>query len=159
MELIIKISDELFNIFKKHGIDAFNYFNEYDKDQIAIAIAHSIHYNPTGDCISREALKEKIDKKALDLANGGMIFVKSINHIIDNAPPVPLPDFKAGYKQAILDGKTNFSRPQGEWIFKTKSTFPQYQPDEFECSSCKQVSTQKYNFCPYCGADMRGCKG
>ena len=33
-----------------------------------------------------------------------------------NAPTVPLSDFKEGYKQAILDGKTNFSRPQGEWI-------------------------------------------
>lgn len=47
-------------------------------------------------------------------------------------------------------------RPQAEWICKTKSTFPQYQPDEFECSSCKQVSTQKYSFCPYCSADMGG---
>ena len=33
-----------------------------------------------------------------------------------NAPTIPLPDFKEGYKQAILDGKTNFSRPQGKWI-------------------------------------------
>lgn len=31
---------------------------------------------------------------------------------VDNAPTIPLPDFKEGYKQAILDGKTNFSRPQ-----------------------------------------------
>lgn len=36
--------------------------------------------------------------------------------VINNAPTVPLPDFKDGYKQAIRDGKTNFSRPQGEWI-------------------------------------------
>ena len=34
--------------------------------------------------------------------------------LINNAPTVPLPDFKAGYKQAIIDGKTNYSRPQGE---------------------------------------------
>lgn len=40
--------------------------------------------------------------------------IKEINEIIDNAPTVELPDFKEGYKQAILDGKTNFSRPQGE---------------------------------------------
>lgn len=33
---------------------------------------------------------------------------------INNAPTVPLPDFKEGYKQAIIDGKTNFSRPQGD---------------------------------------------
>ena len=40
----------------------------------------------------------------------------AIKEIIDNAPTVPLPDFKEGYKQAILDGKTNYSRPEGEWI-------------------------------------------
>jgi hypothetical protein len=28
---------------------------------------------------------------------------------IDNAPSVSLPDFKEGYKQAIIDGKTNFA--------------------------------------------------
>lgn len=38
--------------------------------------------------------------------------------IVDNALAVPLPDFKEGYKQAILDGKTNFSRPQDEWVRK-----------------------------------------
>ena len=31
-----------------------------------------------------------------------------------NAPTVPLPDFKEGYKQAIIDGETNFSRQQGD---------------------------------------------
>ena len=59
---------------------------------------------------------------------------------------------------AEIDSAKTIARPQAEWVCKTKSTFPQYQPDEFECSSCKQVSTQKYNFCPYCGADMRGNK-
>lgn len=60
--------------------------------------------------------------------------------------------------KAEIDSAKTIARPQAEWICKTKSTFPQYQPDEFECSSCKQVSTQKYNFCPYCGAGMRGDK-
>ena len=59
---------------------------------------------------------------------------------------------------AEIDSAKTIARLQAEWVCKTKSTFPQYQPDEFECSSCKQVSTQKYNFCPYCGAGMRGDK-
>lgn len=37
-----------------------------------------------------------------------------ILHDIDNAPTVPLPDFKEGYKQAILDDKTNFRKKRGE---------------------------------------------
>lgn len=36
--------------------------------------------------------------------------------ITDNAPTVSLPDFKEGYKQAIIDGKTNYSRPESGWI-------------------------------------------
>lgn len=42
-------------------------------------------------------------------------FICEVIMTIDNAPTVPLPDFKEGYKQAIIDGKTNFSRPQGEF--------------------------------------------
>lgn len=34
----------------------------------------------------------------------------AIDTIMENEPSVPLPDFKEGYKQAIIDGKTNFSR-------------------------------------------------
>lgn len=33
-----------------------------------------------------------------------------IEDAIDNAPTIPLPDYKEGYKQAILDGKTNYMR-------------------------------------------------
>ena len=69
---------------------------------------------------------------------------------IDNAPTVPQPDFKAGYKQAIIDGKTNFSRLQGEWI----NTSP--YDTEGECSVCCYLSNKCYNFCPNCGARMRG---
>ena len=38
--------------------------------------------------IDANALKEAMDKKALDLANGGMIFIESIKHIIDNAQTI-----------------------------------------------------------------------
>ena len=65
-------------------------------------------------------------------------------------PTVPLPDFKEGYKQAIIDGKTNFSRQKGEWVIGETGT------NNF-CSVCKEfVLSTHYNFCPNCGADMRG---
>ena len=74
----------------------------------------------------------------------------SIYDIIDNAPTVPLPDFKEGYKQAIRDGKTNFSRPQGEWI-------------DGYCSVCGASGLcdgwgidVESSFCPRCGAKMKG---
>ena len=39
-------------------------------------------------------------------------------------------------------------RPNGGW----KS----YEIDVNECSECGYLSIFKYNFCPVCGADMRG---
>lgn len=40
--------------------------------------------------------------------------------------------------------------PQGEWI----NTSP--YDDKGECSLCCYLSKKYYNFCPNCGADMRG---
>lgn len=41
MKIVIDISDEIFDIFQKHDIMAFDYLDEYSKDKIAIAIAKS----------------------------------------------------------------------------------------------------------------------
>lgn len=69
----------------------------------------------------------------------------------------PLPDFKAGYKQAILDGKANYSRPQGKWIFKP--TWDGIHKSR-TCDKCGYhevvFPNEADNFCPNCGADMRG---
>lgn len=72
-----------------------------------------------GDLISRKALLNAIEKERHFLLSRGQsgaehILVHHCLRIIDDAPTVPLPDFKEGYKQAIKDGKTNFSRQQGE---------------------------------------------
>ena len=85
---------------------------------------------PQGDLISREALRKSLEelKKSpwycehRDTIDGiasrqaQKETLQIVENIIDNAPTVPLPDFKEGYKQAIIDGKTNFSRPQGEYV-------------------------------------------
>ena len=74
------------------------------------------------DLISREALKKAIaefHQKENDRLHNPLwesIGLNALNMIIDYAPTIPLPDFKEGYKQAILDGKTNYSRQPGEWI-------------------------------------------
>lgn len=46
-------------------------------------------------------------------------------------------------------------RPQGEWITGGKDVTGQYFYDEFICNQCFAVETDKSNFCPKCGADMR----
>lgn len=73
---------------------------------------------------------------------------ESVCELIDNAPTIPLPDFKEGYKQAIIDGKTNFSRPQGEWN--------EIQAGMFACPFCGARPHKDFkNFCAKCGADMK----
>lgn len=65
--------------------------------------------------------------------------------------------YKEGYEQAILDGKTNFSRPKGEWIR------PKSWEDEYKgvvCSNCgKKFDIIEWSpemfFCYNCGSDMR----
>lgn len=141
MKLIIDIDESLYNRVKEK-IVALS-----DIPVLCKAVDDSTPYNPSGDYISREDLKKALDKKALDLANGGMIFIESINRIIDNAQAIPLPNeqtaWEQGYEAGLAQGK---HRPQGEW-------------SEFEggyrCSNCDDIEVYTPNFCPNCGADMQ----
>lgn len=65
---------------------------------------------------------------------------------INNAPTVPLPDFKEGYKQAIIDGKTNFSRPKAQWIRSGS--------EKFYCSNCDNLRDVHDYYCEHCGSEM-----
>ena len=102
-----------------------------------------------------------------DVLSGLYIYLQEnkedIARAIDNAPTLPLPDFKEGYKQAIKDGKTNFSRPQGEWL-----TFPTNH-SIIQCPECTALINNlrvdvfkdkvgKMNYCPNCGAKMENEK-
>lgn len=84
-------------------------------------------------------------------------FYDKLIEVIDNAPSVF--DDKAysdGYTQGTCDCEHSHKIPKGDWICVTKSTFPQYQPDEYKCSNCNKLCHIKYYYCPFCGADMRG---
>ena len=58
-----------------------------------------------------------------------------------------------GLAKQIIDNLPCEDRPKGEWL----ETFYDY-----ECSNCHIIRakgrTGKYDFCPGCGADMRGGK-
>ena len=167
MKQIIDIPDELFSIFKKHGITAFDYVNEYDKDQIAIAITHGVPYNPSGDCISREAVRSKIWKERVEKDEGcNSEYIRGLKTavgFIDNAQAVNT-DVVAdnvikaheniGYEQGFNDGYAKCvednDRPKGEWIDDS--------PTSWKCSCCGYGVNRWNNtpFCPNCGASMKG---
>ena len=116
------------------------------------------------DLISRSALKKAFEDTVC-IEPMPYAFVKQI---IDNAPTADdwhkFSDelwknaYKEGYKQAIIDRKTNFSRPTGEWkVYGRQGEIPITD----YCTNCKYEMRwykNKYNFCPNCGADMRGEK-
>ena len=54
--------------------------------------------------------------------------------------------YNAGYRK----------QSEGEWIIKWKSTIPQYEPSEYQCSNCELTRSVKHKFCPNCGAKMKG---
>jgi len=88
------------------------------------------------DLISRSALKEEIQKIELSLTNKSTIL-----HQIDNAPAVE-------------------ERPKGAWYRTGQSFIHPYKFRNFGCSVCRyeldEHIKEEPNFCPNCGADMRG---
>lgn len=112
------------------------------------------------DLISREVLRKNMEFVCMGIMAGTEPYNAPLTEI-DNAPTVPLPDFKEGYKQAIIDGKTNFSRPQGEWVYDNKL-------NNWKCSECRETPktigyvgtrdfmNEHFKYCNHCGADMKG---
>lgn len=95
---------------------------------------------PKGDAISREDLKTVIHNS--NLSGNREWLLMELDKIIDNAPIVPLPGFKEGYKQAIKDGKTNFQRLESEWI----------------CPNCDLYDQVEDDYCQYAGECTIGCR-
>ena len=126
------------------------------------AIKNSNSYNSQGDLIRRSALKEAIKDHFDNLdAYFPYTFIKEV----DNAPTVePFePDYvgaerlkarqrgyEQGYHFGMEIGKTlNPKIKQGTWKLDNIGVY---------CSECEMHPDYSSNFCPNCGADMRGGK-
>ena len=114
-----------------------------------------------------DALKEAIRKR---LGISSLKYLteqeKVIVEEIDNAPTVKFSlmsadetkedAYKRGYERGMVRGilKAN-ERPQGEWIIKPKENS---QSAILICNKCNHFIpiTIDKNYCPNCGADMRG---
>lgn len=142
IKLIIDVEKDYYEMIKynvEHGQD-------YKTFEI---IANGVPYNPTGDSISREGLKEVIN----DLFRSGEYDCNSVLKAIDNAPTVEY-TFEDAFQQTVCEQRLYCSaRPKGEWL-----------PDAggYQCNKCFDHALEingieiRSNFCPNCGADMRG---
>ena len=95
--------------------------------------------------IDANALKKKFPKN-------DMCDYEEFCEFIDNAPTVEPEVYMTGkdynlYLEGYKQGKKDFGRPQGEWIYKNDCPC---------CPFCNHFYTIFSNFCPNCGAKMKG---
>ena len=108
--------------------------------------------------IDANALKEVAKTKfGNDITS--ITVLKLFEELIDNAPTVNIKDQIAGaYNEGYMCGnkEAEKARPQGEWYYSCDKGW--------ECNQCHEIVKDMptcmrkalYNFCPNCGADMRG---
>ena len=71
---------------------------------------------------------------------------KEAINLLDNLIGMVEDNQNSDYDQALkmaIDALKQLERKRGQWI-------------DLKCSICGQVDMSKPNFCPNCGADMRG---
>lgn len=164
MKLIIDIEKDYYEMLKynvEHG-------QKYKPFEI---IANGTPYNPSGDCISREALRKAFEA-VYPLATNEMggVVNKRIYDIIDNAQAVPQVTVftETADETAVADLKAELqnvieTRPQGEWYYGEDEC----GQDGWFCSECnffvpwyyqyyeKDINfIREYKACPHCLAEM-----
>lgn len=108
---------------------------------------------------SRLALCYKWVEKAKDeetkiRADATKHFICEVIMSIDNAPKVE-PTFREVV--AYECGQKSVERPQGEWIKHIDDLYPEDSTEECPfCHEEQRLVGNDDNFCPNCGADMRG---
>ena len=115
----------------------------------------ALEEHPSGDLISREALKKAVKNRF----DNSEYFPFHFLALINNAPKVKITEEQAIDKLhetgwLIEHDKEMTTRPQGKWLFKHNSS-------DIWCSVCDENFNeipQAFNFCPNCGAEMRGAE-
>lgn len=153
MKRVIDVSDTLYKT-------CIRLVNEGDPRPSESCIANSEPYEPQGDCISREALKEEIVKlcEHINANNGITVPTLAFTRIIDNAPSIEAYPFEQVQELVKLNQQfaqeiENLKRPQGEWVMDNEHTKNPLL--WYKCNLCG-VYHSPTNFCPNCGSDMRG---
>ena len=126
----------------------------------------ALEERPQGDLISRSELK----KCAIpcQIHNGALTDLCVPLYQIDNASPVETSkvEYKAyneGFKDGVEQGIKLSERPKGKWISQfdysqQHKTMLSGYGNFWWCNKCDSSTEKKSNFCPNCGADMRGNK-
>ena len=101
------------------------------------------------------------DRHGVKLGEKWLLDYDEIKAVIDNAPAIELTELCKSC-QYLKDCETceEKLRPQGEWEYVQYDANPNI--GNWHCSECRLIVSGKYNqkpgynFCPRCGAQMRG---
>lgn len=108
------------------------------------------------DLISREALKFKLGINFSRKPEAQEIYQHLID-IVDDCPTIKTYCYFCGQTEHGQIEERNTKNNISKWIFQ----YENYQGDVYMCESCCQEVFFLHNikpdfdFCPYCGADMR----
>lgn len=138
-------------------------FNSMIDDAPPVESATKSQPRPLSDLINRSELKKEFEKVyPLSTNEMGGVVNKRIYDIIDNAPAIDISGneyfpYRTAYFNGVADGIAT-AVPQGNWIqAKDENGIEIYRKNI--CSHCKEVSVEKYPFCPNCGAKMKDNRG
>ncbi len=103
----------------------------------------------TNDLISRSELKKALRQRQWHIDD-----IEEVEKIIDNVPTVNIIQHKDWYlvNKAGAKELLDRERPHGEWIFHKDFN----ESCRYGCNQCGNLTNIPSNFCPNCGADMRG---
>ena len=93
------------------------------------------------DLISRSTLKEDM-KSRLSACN------EWIEKAKDKETKIRASAVKAFIAEWLKELKAYKEKPQGEWLFVSRNCW--------KCPYCQELTNEGKNFCPNCGAYMRG---
>lgn len=134
MKIVVDIDEDLYNrIISTNHLIGFT-----DPMSCEIAIMHSIPLTESDDCVSREAVNILVDELARAISDERCCISRGRS--------------TATIMQDILDlPSVQPKQDKGEWI-------AYHLGAKWICSQCNEKNDSRDNFCPNCGADMRGEK-
>lgn len=111
--------------------------------------------NNENDLISRQALYDKCVKLEQEALKIVLTVDDKTEKLIWNAVLTE----RSAFKFSVMDAPASLGNPstkqkpkKGQWIVHNYAL----GKERYECSECGSRCNLEYNFCPHCGADMRG---